>query len=355
MSHQMPLVCICIPTYNSAATLSYTLESLIAQTYTNFEILVVDNASIDGTVELARSFMSRDSRIKVLSYEENLGAEENFSRCIHRASGDYTCIFHSDDIYDATIIEKQVAYLEQHPAAGAVFSRAVYINKHGEPVGAAPMPREIRLGDGEREYTFADIYPLILRDMNFFVCPSAMARTTIYKQHVGHWDGGNFASSADLWVWLRILEKYTVGILPESLISYRVSQFQEGAQLRYLKTRRADFFQVTDYYNSLPWVVSLLTPKDCCHLAFLEAVDRYMRAVNALIQGKRHMARELTQGFLSPSLLRSAINLHSPTMFGTHRLRYWVYFVIFWFLSRTPGSSLFGNLLHYLRYRRRHA
>jgi glycosyltransferase involved in cell wall biosynthesis len=346
------MVCICIPTYNSSPTLSHTLDSLLVQTFAAFEILIVDNASTDDTVALAHEYARRDPRIKVLTHEENVGGEGNFSRCIDYAYGDYTCVFHSDDVYAPTMVEKQVAYLERHPAAGAVFSCAKYIDERGELIGDAPTPGEIRSADGDREYTFADIYPLVLRDMNFFVCPSAMVRTTIYKHYVVTWDGGRFASSADLWVWLRILERYTVGIQPESLISYRISTFQGGAQLRFLKTERADFFLVTDYYNSQPWVAKLLTPGDLRNLAFLETVDHYARAVNALIRGERTLARELTQGFLSPSLLQSAFNPQSPAMFGTHRLRYWGYFVIFWILSRIPGSCAFGPLLHRMRYGR---
>lgn len=347
------MVCICIPTFNSATTLGQTLDSLIGQTYQDFEIMVVDNASTDGTVSVAQFYAERDARVKVLVHEHNVGGEGNFSRCLNYAHGTYTCVFHSDDVYAPTMVEKQVRYLERHPGAGAVFTCAAYIDENGCLIGDAPTPREILASDGEREFCFADIYPLILRDMNFFVCPSAMVRTDIYQQHVVSWSGDRFASSTDLWVWLRILEKYPIGILPERLISYRVSSSQGGAQLRYLKTARADFFSVTDYYNNFPWVQEQLVPRDYRNLAFLETVDCYTRAVNALICEETALARELTKGFLAPSLLRSAVNPDSPRMFGTHRLRYWVYFIIFWFLSRMPGNNLISQLLHLLRYGRR--
>lgn len=347
-------VCICIPTYNSSATLAQTVDSLLVQSFTNFKLFIVDNASADATLALAEEYAARDSRVRVIAHRENVGAEGNFSRCIDYACGDYTCIFHSDDLYAPDILEKEVAYLDRHPAAGAVFCSATYIDKQGSAIGTGPVPREIKDADDDREYSFADLYPLILRDMNFFVCPSAMVRTEIYQRHVGTWDGGRFASSADLWVWLRILEKYTIGFLSPSLINYRISTFQGGAMLRRLKTRPADFFLVTEYYNAQPWVQSLLTEKVRRNYAFIQAIDRYTRTVNSLILGDRLQARSLTSGFWQAALLKSAFNPDSPAVFGTHRLRYWCYFVIFWCLSRIPGSVICGPVLRRLRYGRCH-
>ena len=126
MNNASPMVCICIPTYNAAATIRETLTSILAQTYTNLVIHVSDNASTDKTLEIVESMA--DSRIHIHRHENNIGAEGNFTRCIQLATGKYTAIFHADDLYGADMVAKQVAFLESHPDAGAVFTEAEMID-----------------------------------------------------------------------------------------------------------------------------------------------------------------------------------------------------------------------------------
>lgn len=349
-SDKSPSVCICVPTYNAGKTLEKTLLSISRQTYNNITVIVVDNASSDDTARIAEKFTFNDSRFTICKNELNIGAEGNFNRCIKLACSDYTAIFHADDIYAPDIIEKQLTYLEKHQNAGAVFCCAKYIDEQDNCICDAPTPHEILAGSADREYSFRDVFPLILRDMNFLVCPSAMVRTAVYNEHVAVWDSKRFASSADLWVWLRILEKYTIGILPERLINYRISSFQGGSQLRHLNTNRADFFLVTDYYCSLPWVAQLLLPQMYSDLRFLEAIDSYARAVNAVILGDSALARDLTTRFLTFEFLQCAIRHKDLPLMCRNRFRYVVYFYMIWFLCRIPGARYVGKLLYRLRY-----
>ena len=107
MSDDLPLVCICVPTYNSAASIRETLESILAQTYLNLTIHVSDNASTDGTLKIVESISDR--RISLHRHDVNVGGEGNFNRCIHFAAGKYTAIFHADDIYEPDMVAAQVA------------------------------------------------------------------------------------------------------------------------------------------------------------------------------------------------------------------------------------------------------
>jgi len=90
-----PLVSICIPTYNAKKTVVQTVQSILNQTYKNLEIIIVDNASTDNTLDLLQKF--KDPRIKIYKNIKNIGAEKNFSRCIELAKGKYIAIFHADD------------------------------------------------------------------------------------------------------------------------------------------------------------------------------------------------------------------------------------------------------------------
>lgn len=94
----MGLVSICIPTYNGAKFLSECLESAIAQTYANVEILIVDDCSSDNSVQIAGGYAERDGRIKVYVNEENLGLVGNWNRCIENANGEWIKYLFQDDV-----------------------------------------------------------------------------------------------------------------------------------------------------------------------------------------------------------------------------------------------------------------
>ena len=81
MSNPIPLVCICIPTYNVAATVRETLESILAQTYKNIVVHISDNASTDGTLDVIESIT--DSRITIHRHAVNVGGEGNFNRYVN--------------------------------------------------------------------------------------------------------------------------------------------------------------------------------------------------------------------------------------------------------------------------------
>ena len=140
---KIPLVSICIPTYNAEKTIVDTLESIINQTYQNLEIIISENASKDNTLALLNNF--NDPRIKIyLSSETTPRGEQNWNKCIELASGDYIAIFHADDIYMPEMVEKQIKAFQDNPSIGAVFTRATYINEYNEKIGESKFPDSIK-------------------------------------------------------------------------------------------------------------------------------------------------------------------------------------------------------------------
>jgi len=293
-----PLVCICIPSYNAATTIGETITSILAQSYTNFVLKVVDNASTDGTADVVAGFS--DSRIEVHRNATNVGGEGNFNRCIELGCGDYLAIFHADDVYEPEMISTQVAFLEANAGASAVFTDAVTIDERGRETGALVHPQELgTLSD------FRQVFRAILRHSNFLICPSAMARTVVYREGVRRWRDELFGTSADLDVWLRMSKLGPVGILADKLMRYRISQSQWSAKVR-AQTSRADFFRVTDYYLADPNVREFLSPMDLENLARLERRDLVMRAANAVMGGQSDLARLLIPSPLSRAMIDSA-------------------------------------------------
>lgn len=302
MSDQIvPLVCICIPTYNSEKTIRKTLLSITGQTYHNLMIRVVDNASTDGTVEVVEEI--GDSRVTIHKHKVNVGAEGNFNRCIEIATGTYTAIYHADDIYETRMVEKQVAFLENNPAAGGVFTEASLIDEAGMVIGEIRQPQGVAL-EGP-SHGFRTMFKAILKNSNFLICPSFMARTTVYQQEIKTWRGELFGSSADLDVWFRVLQRHPCGILPERLMRYRIGSSQFSAAVR-LDTKRADFFRVIDHYLQQSEVSQLIDQQDVKNYARLDRRDRVMRAVNALLKDQPDEAVQLCYDVVSPDAIAAA-------------------------------------------------
>ena len=297
----LPLICICIPTYNSATTIRDTLKSILAQTYPNLVIHVSDNASTDGTLSAIESLA--DLRVFVHPNTKNIGAEGNFNRCIQLAEGKYTAIFHADDIYEPDMVAKQVAYLEANPKVGCVFTAATSIDANG--IASGVIGQSGTSNRHVRTYDFSSLFRSILRRGNFIVCPSAMVRTQVYKDEIQRWRGDLFRSSADLDVWLRIAGSYLVAILSEPLMRYRVDLNQFSSSVR-LRTERADFFLVMDYYLCKPNVQLSLSEDDQRNFRQLVINDSLWRAFNHFIKGNLLESKMLIRGAYNFQCLRGA-------------------------------------------------
>lgn len=302
MSNASPLVCICIPTYNAAGTIRETLGSMLAQTYSNLVVHVSDNASTDETLKIIESMA--DARVHIHRHEKNIGGEGNFTRCIQLATGKYTALFHADDIYAADMVAKQVAFLESHPDAGAVFTEADMIDESGNKIGVIAFPDELKsLGS---QINFENIFKSVVRYSNFFICPSAMLRTDIYLNEIKVWRGDLFNTGADLDVWLRVARRHNTGILPERLMRYRISTTQ-GLQGLRERTTRGDFFKVIDHYLAQDEIKTLLAPRDLNNYARLERTDKAVRAVNLFLQGRQGEAEILCKEILIWDALSAAV------------------------------------------------
>jgi len=297
-----PLVCICIPTYNAAATVRETLTSILAQSYTNLLVQVVDNASTDDTLKAVSEF--NDARLSVHRSEVNVGAEGNFNRCIQLARGKYTAIYHADDIYEPEMVERQVAFLEAHPQAGAVFTEAKLIDADGQNIGKIGWSTRLKLKGPL--YDFSTIFSAILQRSNFFICPSAMARTYVYQQEIRSWRGDMFGSGADLDVWLRVLQRHPVGLIPEPLMRYRISTAQFSARVR-LETGKGIIFRIIDHYLEQESVKALMGAQDWRNYVRLERRDRVGRAVNLLLSDKLQEARVLCHDIFSWDAISAAL------------------------------------------------
>jgi len=146
-----PPIAVGLPVYNGEQFLSQTLDSLLAQDYQNFELIISDNGSTDRTSEICRKYRASDERIRYCRNDVNLGAVANFNKLFNLSDSEYLMWSGDHDLWDPTFISKAIELLESDLRVVLAYSRTMTIDTDGNPIELAPdridtrgMPRLTR-------------------------------------------------------------------------------------------------------------------------------------------------------------------------------------------------------------------
>lgn len=131
MGDKRPRVSISLPVFNGERYLAGAIDAILMQTYADFELIILDNASTDRTPEICQAYAAKDPRIRYYRNAKNLGAAPNFDRAFELSSGEYFKWAACDDLIAPDFLAKCVAALDQHPATVLCYARAVAIDEHG--------------------------------------------------------------------------------------------------------------------------------------------------------------------------------------------------------------------------------
>ena len=134
----MKKVSVIIPVYGVEKYIAATVQSVLEQTYKNFEILIIDDASPDKTIEICQKLT--DPRIKIV-HQANRGLAGARNTGVRHAEGEYLAFLDGDDLWLPQKLEKQIAHLENSPAVGVSFCRSAFIDEMGKPLGTYQMPK----------------------------------------------------------------------------------------------------------------------------------------------------------------------------------------------------------------------
>ncbi|MGH9962626.1 MAG: glycosyltransferase family 2 protein, partial [Pyrinomonadaceae bacterium] len=187
-NNQIPRVTIGIPVFNGANYLAQAIDSILAQTWGNFELIISDNASTDETQEICRSYEARDQRIRYIRNEHNIGAAGNFNKLFSLARGRYFKWAAHDDVCAPEYLQRCVGVLDRYPSALIAYPRGQLIDEKGTllPYDYPPeFPVEISSGDPITRYR-----SIMLREC-WFALPiglfraSALRKTTLFRDHYG--------------------------------------------------------------------------------------------------------------------------------------------------------------------------
>lgn len=242
---EQPLVSVLMTTYNREKYLALAIESVLASTYTNFELIITDDRSKDRSLDIAREYEKKDERIRVFLNEQNLGDYPNRNKAASLARGKYIKYVDADDLIYPTGLEVLVSGMEKFPEAGF-------------GLGSLPQdkfrifPFMLQPEEAYRRHYF--------QEQLFHKAPlSAILRKDIFDS-VGGFTGRRYLGDFEMWHILA--SKYPVVLMPHGIVWYREHEEQE------MQDNRTDF---TIPFRYLLCAEEMINRPECP----LSAVDRY--------------------------------------------------------------------------------
>lgn len=203
-----PAVSVLMTVYNGRQYLAQAVESVLSQTFGDFEFIVIDDGSTDGSTDVLRDFTARDGRIRLIS-RRNTGMTRALNEGIGVAQGRYIARMDADDICLPERFDRQVAYLDAHPDCVLLGSQVLLIDPDGDPLG----PKH------NTAYTHEDIEHSLLDKGWPMVHPAVMIRTQALRA-IGGYDE-RWPTNQDHDLFTRLAEVGRVANLPEVLLRYR--------------------------------------------------------------------------------------------------------------------------------------
>lgn len=228
-AQECPAVSIIMSARDAEPWLVDSLESILRQTFSGFEFLILDDASTDGTANILEHFQSRDPRVKIFTNELPRGLPANLNFLIKKAKGRYIARMDADDISHPERLEAQLAFMEKNKDIGLCFSEVNLMLEDGSFLCRKWSPNS------------PGFALLMLPFINYFVHPTAFVRRRIFVE-----DGlynENFLKAQDWELWQRMKQKGVgFGIVSQALLDYRLRLDSSSASLSSSSSHGANYF-----------------------------------------------------------------------------------------------------------------
>ena len=212
-----PRVTVVIPVYNARRYIDQAIESILCQTYADFELLVIDDGSIDGSPDRARLYT--DERVRLVCHEANLGIPRTRNEGVHLARGEYLAFLDHDDVAYPSRLERQVAFLDSHMDHAAISAWVSWIDE-----GGSPLSRVKRKPVSSRQIAALAVLQSGIENS------ASMARTIVLRAFPHN---EKYGLSSDYDLWARIAKCSKLANLPQVLVRRRL-------HARQASTLRAD-------------------------------------------------------------------------------------------------------------------
>ena len=209
-AERAPQVSVVVTTYRRAGKLPATLDTILAQSFGDFELIVSDDCSPDETAAVCKEYSRRDARVRYRRNQQNLRMPGNLNAAIAEARGEYIANLHDDDLYRPDLLAKWIAALKRHPRAAFVFNAYEVIDARGRPTLHALAIPECMAGTEFLRRFF-------VTQWGSPIFGTVMARRSCYDA-VGPFDP-RFSMNSDVEMWARLALRFDVAYVAEPLIT----------------------------------------------------------------------------------------------------------------------------------------
>lgn len=246
------LVSVVMCAFNAEKFIGDAIQSIITQTYKNWELIIVDDLSVDNTRNIIGKFLNGRNKITLLCNRQNLGSAESANIGLRQAKGEYIARLDADDISETLRFEKQVAFLNNNPDIAMIGSAAYLIDDMGN--------KYKRINVLSRNHSIKKF----ISHVNPFIHSSIMIRKTIIEDIGGYRE--KFRNAQDYDLCLRLGEKYNMANLSENLVCWRTHKNSTTMQHAYLQKAYADIarnmakerkWQGYDNYDSIDFNIAI--------------------------------------------------------------------------------------------------
>lgn len=235
-------VSVCIPTYNYGNYIAETIESVLAQNYSDFELLIIDDSSKDQTAKVVESYARKDPRIRFIVNEINLGMVENWNACIAQAKGEYIKFVFGDDLLASPdAIGRMVTLLDNDKTVSLTCSARNLIDENSRITGI-----ESNFATGIMPGV-AVINICLVDQGNLIGEPSVVM---FRKSQADRGFKTNYTQIVDLEMWFHLLEQGSFAYINEPLCSFRIHPQQQTAKNNETRSHLKDgVYLLEDYLN----------------------------------------------------------------------------------------------------------
>ena len=315
----MPAISVIIPAYNSQNTILSTIESVQKQSFSNLEILVIDDGSQDETVEVVNSI--EDERIKVKSFQ-NGGVSLARNRGISLAKGEYIAFMDADDLWTSDKLELQLTALEKHPEAALAYSWTYIMSEDGEKVHKChPIYHQ---GDVYKELL---IYNFLLSPgSNILVRKAAIDSTGDFDTSLSHYEDWDFC--------LRLAINWYFVVVPKYQVFYRQSSNSASSNIEAFE--KSVLTVIERSFQYAPKEIQYLKSKSIAssHLYWTQLYLTRVAGFAGVNQARKHLFK--------------AISLYPKILLNKKAQIFLLKIVLMYFL--TPGLA--SNLLRFISEKR---
>lgn len=233
MEKNAPLISVTLITYNHEKYISEAIQSVLNQTFTDFELIIMNDGSTDKTDEIIKTF--DDSRITYI-YQENQGPSAAINNAILAAKGKYVAIMSGDDVCHLQKLERQYEYISRSNYK-VIFSWVDFINDNSEPIKGENLwiQKHYNCGNSSR----AEMLKRFFMIYSFVCAPTVLAEREVFLE------AGLFCLTSiqvqDFDMWLKLVKKHELFILPEKLLKYRIRSERKNLSRNLAYSARKNF------------------------------------------------------------------------------------------------------------------